>query len=787
MASSSGVNLAISGLASGFDWQSLVTQLAQAERSPETGWQTTQNKINSQNSSWTIIKSYLSQMQSSVQALKDSTIYNNRTAGSSVTTVASATSASGGMTGTFNFNISQLATATSLTGTGNISAPISATNDVSSLTVGAANFATAVTAGTFSVNGATVNIATTDSLKDVFDKIATATSNAVTASYNSTTDKITLSSASQITLGSAADTSNFLQVAKLYNNATGTITSNDTLGRVNTGEDLSNVGLTTAVSDGGSGAGQFNVNGVAISYNAGKDTVQNVLDRINNSTAGVTAAYDVVNNRFTLANKTTGDVGISLQDVSGNFLAATGLTSSISQGISADGNMSSVTVGAANFGPAVTAGNFSINGASVAIATSDSLQDVFDKIATATGNAVTASYDKTTDKITLSSASAITLGSATDTSNFLQAAKLFANGGGTVTSSDKLARVNTAATLNSTNLKTAVSDGGGAGAFTVNGATINFNAGTDTLQTVMDKINNSAAGVNASYDLVNNRFVLANKNGGDANIALKDVSGNLLAATGMSGAFGSFSSGKNLTYTVNGGPTLVSQSNTIDSTSSGISGLSVTALTNGATAITVGADTSAVQTDIQNFVNAYNNVQSYITTNAASTTDSTGKVTAGTLTGDVDAGNLASSLRTNIFSSASITGLSAGFSQLANLGITSNGYNNTVTLDSSALSDALTSNLGDIQKLFSDPTHGLGVQLDNFLTNTVGDSGTITNHQAALTKQSQSIDTQITNQEKLIATDSAFWTTEFQNMETAQAKINQELTTLNQQVSNGTL
>jgi hypothetical protein len=41
--------------------------------------------------------------------------------------------------------------------------------------------------------------------------------------------------------------------------------------------------------------------------------------------------------------------------------------------------------------------------------------------------------------------------------------------------------------------------------------------------------------------------------------------------------------------------------------------------------------------------------------------------------------------------------------------------------------------------------------------------------------------------EKSITADSDFWTKEFQAMETAQAKLNQELTTLNQQVTNGTL
>ena len=49
------------------------------------------------------------------------------------------------------------------------------------------------------------------------------------------------------------------------------------------------------------------------------------MNNINESAAGVTASYDPVNNKFVLANNTTGDVGISMQDVTGNFLAATGL------------------------------------------------------------------------------------------------------------------------------------------------------------------------------------------------------------------------------------------------------------------------------------------------------------------------------------------------------------------------------------------------------------------------------------------------------------------------------
>jgi flagellar hook-associated protein 2 len=171
-------------------------------------------------------------------------------------------------------------------------------------------------------------------------------------------------------------------------------------------------------------------------------------------------------------------------------------------------------------------------------------------------------------------------------------------------------------------------------------------------------------------------------------------------------------------------------------------------------------------------------VQSYITSNAATTTDASGKVVAGTLTGDVDAANLATRLRTNAFSPVSITGLSATFSQLAALGIKTNGKDNSVTLDSTALNSALASNLGDIKKLFSDSKNGLAVKLDSYVTKLTGDSGTITSHKAALTKQSTSIDTQVTNLEKQIAADTAHWTKAFQAMETAQSQLNQELSYL---------
>lgn len=578
MASTSGVDLSIAGLASGFDWKTMVSQLASAERAPEAVWQKAKSTLAQKNNTYGSIKSYLNNLQADVQKLKDATLYNNRSAQTTDAAIATASAGSAATVGTYTFDISQLATTAQTSGTGNISQPISADGILSNVTVGTAGFSTPVSDGTFSINGKQVAISSTDSLQQVFDNIAAATGNAVTASYNSITDKMTLTSASPITLGSAADTSNFLQVAQLYNNGTGAVSSTSALGRARVSAAMADSDLATAITDGGGGAGGFTINGVLISYNVGTDTVQGVLDRINSSTAGVNASYDSLNNHFVLANKTTGDVGISMHDETGNFLAATGLSA------------------------------------------------------------------------------------------------------------------------------------------------------------------------------------------------------------------GSLTRGQNLLYTINGGSQLQSQSNTIKSDSSTITGLSVTALAAGSVTVNVGSDTSAIKSALTSFISDYNNVQSYITTQAASSTDSTGNVTAGLLTGDLDAGNLASTMRSLSFSPVAVSGLSNTASLLANLGIQGNGHDNTVTLsDPAALDGALANHLNDIKSFFADATGGMAVKLDKFLTNTVGESGTLTAHQTSLTKQSASIDTQIANQEKIIAGDSAFWTQQFQAMEIAQQKISQQLSALTQQISSGAL
>jgi flagellar hook-associated protein 2 len=568
------MELGLSGLASGFDWRSLVDQLVDIERTPQLRLRTEQNLLQQRNNAFASIKTQLGVLNNRLTSLKDPGFFDTRLPSVSDATVATATAAAGAALGSYEFDILQMATASRQLGTVNRGASLNATNDVSTLTLGSAKFASAVTAGTFTVNGEQITIATTTTLQGVFNAISTATGGAVTGGYDATTDRITLSSASPIVLGSAADTSNFLQVAKLYNNGTGTVASNANLGAIKLNEALNSANFSTAISDGAAGAGEFKINGVSIAYNAATDSVATVLARINNSGAGVTAGYDAVNDRFVLTNKVTGDLGIALEDVTGNFLAASGL------------------------------------------------------------------------------------------------------GGGTL------------------------------------------------------------------------------------------------------------SRGNSLRYTVNGGGELLSQSNTITEDSSGIAGLSVAALQEGAVTVTVASDTARIKTAIQGFITEFNKAQSVIDAQTASSTDANGKVTAGLLAGDSFANEISSKLRS--LANATVTGLSGAFRRLDDIGIASNGDNDALEIDDEELlDDALGGKLVSLKELFTNATSGLGVKLAGYLDRTSGEDGALETTQENLTKQAGDIDTQIADLERIVQSNRQRMIDSFVAMEEAQAKINQQLQFLLQRFGSG--
>lgn len=318
----------LSGLASGLDWKSLVGQLIEVQRSPQKTLRTEQSTNTSKTNALNEIKSLLTNLQGSITNLSAAGGFQQRSAKiASSTSTWSAASAAGGTTGTYAFNVSQLATSAKRTGTSDVGSGIAATNDVSGSLISALRTNNTITAGEFTVNGAKVTIATTDTLQDVFTRINTATGGSVTASYDAGTDRVSLSSGSAIQLGSAADTSNFLGNMKLYTNGTGSISSTGNLGVTKLTVPLVDAGLKTALTGvDGSGNGSFTINGKSITYNVNTDSIQTVLSKINSSSAGVTASYDSSQDRFVLANTSTGNTGLYTEETGTGFLAATGIT-----------------------------------------------------------------------------------------------------------------------------------------------------------------------------------------------------------------------------------------------------------------------------------------------------------------------------------------------------------------------------------------------------------------------------------------------------------------------------
>lgn len=323
--------LQVAGLASNFDWKSFVDQIMDVERTPadrlEREKATNAQKVNLLST----LGTKLTALQDSVQALQAGTLFGKRSATSATSNSTwGSTAATDTAVGSYTFAVSQLATTASLRGSNNVASGLNpSSNDVSGLTLANLPLGQAITAGTFTVNGEQVTIALTDSLQDVFDAIDTATGGDVTASYDFTTDTVTLTSATtDVMLGAANDTSNFLRALKLGNNGTDTVESSGRLGTAKTSAALASANLATAITAvDGSGVGTFSINGVDISYDVDTDTLTTVLERINDSDAGVSATYDAVNDRLTLTNKSTGDLGISVSESAGGLLGALGLTS----------------------------------------------------------------------------------------------------------------------------------------------------------------------------------------------------------------------------------------------------------------------------------------------------------------------------------------------------------------------------------------------------------------------------------------------------------------------------
>lgn len=322
-------SLQLSGLASGLDWKSLVDSLMQLERAPVSRLESERTLQGRRISALEGVRSRLQDLQSSITSLRTPALASGRSVTlASGNSTWSATASAGASTGARTIEVTSLATAARRESTRALGSPLSTSSDLSSLTVATLPTSTAVTAGSFTVNGQTISVAGTDSLQEILDRIATATSGEVQGSYDSVTDRSTLSGTSTLALGAANDTSNLLAALQLSHSSALTASSTAALGRVSLQAPLASARLTEAVTAvDASGDGSFRINGVTIAYNLNTDSLATIISRINATTAGVTADYDATTDRVRLRNNVTGDLGIHVSEASGGLMSALGLQS----------------------------------------------------------------------------------------------------------------------------------------------------------------------------------------------------------------------------------------------------------------------------------------------------------------------------------------------------------------------------------------------------------------------------------------------------------------------------
>src|SRR5947199_8905922 len=101
----------VAGLASGFDWQSMVSQLSDVERAPERQLQSQQSILQQRNSAYGTITSELTSLKTYADALKDPQLFKSRVSLVGDSTVATASADASAALGTYTFNFTQLATA----------------------------------------------------------------------------------------------------------------------------------------------------------------------------------------------------------------------------------------------------------------------------------------------------------------------------------------------------------------------------------------------------------------------------------------------------------------------------------------------------------------------------------------------------------------------------------------------------------------------------------------------------------------------------------------------------
>ena len=324
------------GISSGIDYNSIIEKYTADTLAQEKPTQAQINNLSKENTTILKIQSLIGSVQDSLTALSDPTVFGAfkatvaNTANGSAAATTSQISGQSPIAGTYTINAQSVATATSIVNdpaaNGALNAAATPPNQAGTaiqLTNGTASN------GKFTINGVQINYdagSSTQSLSSIIGQINTVLAGSGGSAVLNANGTVTLTGVTSI--GSGGDSGNLEQVLKLDTAQIvgGTVTSSSPIAGLDATSVLNqngNAGFATPVT-----SGSFTINGVSFTVDATKDSLNDVIKKINSSAAGVTAYYNQQTSSITLTSDTVGPQAILLgaSGDSSNFLSATGLT-----------------------------------------------------------------------------------------------------------------------------------------------------------------------------------------------------------------------------------------------------------------------------------------------------------------------------------------------------------------------------------------------------------------------------------------------------------------------------
>ena len=423
----------------------------------------------------------------------------------------------------------------------------------------------------------------------------------------------------------------------------------------------------------------------------------------------------------------------------------------------------------------------------------DSINDIADKINNAVGVNI-ASYDATDDTFVLSYAGhTIQVGAQGDTSNFWSTVYLSdLNPGETLESTTHLGAVNPSSYLKDINFSYSASLTDGY--FTINGVKIEISKDTDTLNSVISKINNSEAGVFAYYDTLEDKLVVKSKTEGPTAISFGAVgdTSNFLEVVQIKNATQDIgSSAEFVIEGFNGGNPITSATNTVEDV---IPNVTLTLKKIGSATITISPDTDKAVDAIKDFIEKYNATVDLLNERLNEvplknpTTDEEKKI--GILRSDTTLRITLERIRAMV--SDRVQGLPEDLNMLFQIGIDTGKWDSSdigieaakkghLELDENKLREVLSTNPKGVSDLFDTGTDGIARRLKDYIGSVTSLNGIINSREKAIDSEVKRLNIEISDwQERLKKIERDYWK-KFGVMEQMIAQMNSMSTWLAQQ------